>query len=116
MENNIELIRKFFENIKCSQCDNFFTRDSVQPIRIEENNVVVKILCSLCGKNMGLAILGIDREEYKNSIKFHSDGETVEGTDLPDDPITYEEVAEAHKFFSSLGSDWMKFLPEKDKG
>ena len=110
---NFEIIQKFFENLKCSQCDNFFTKDAIEPVRREENNVVVRIKCSFCGKNLGLAILGLDRDEYKNSLKF----ENEEGEEFSldtDAPITYEEVIEAHKFFSGLGPDWTKHLPEQD--
>lgn len=114
MEKNFELIRKFFETLKCSRCDSFFTRDSVQPVRVEQNNVAVKITCSSCGKNLGLAILGIDRNEYKNSLKFQEQDENTQELCISDDPITYEDVIEAHKFFGGLGADWVKYLPKKD--
>ncbi len=113
MERNFELIKKFFENLKCSQCNNYFPGDSVQPVRIEENNIVVRITCSLCGKNMGLAILGLDKNEHKNSLDFHSEEETINEPGFCNDPITYEDVAEAHNFFSALEADWMKYLPKK---
>ena len=114
MDKEFELIREFFENLKCSKCDNFFTRDCIQPVRKEENNVVVRVTCSYCGKNLGLAILGLDRGEYQNSLKFQDDEEDTKEFIIPDDPITYDEVAEAHRFFSGLGPDWMKHLPERE--
>ena len=98
MDKNFELIKRFFETLKCSQCDNFFTKESITPIRMEENNVVVKIICSLCGKDMGLAILGLNRE----------------GFGMPDEQITCEDIVEAHQFFNGLGDDWMKYLPESE--
>lgn len=116
MEKHFELIKKFFETLKCSRCDSFFTGDSVQPVRVEQNNVAVKITCSSCGKNLGLAILGIDRNEYRNSLKFEEQDDSQQELCQPEDPITYEDVIEAHKFFSGLGSDWMKHLPKDDSG
>ena len=114
MDQNFELIRKFFENLKCSCCDNFFSKDSVEPVRKEENNVIVRITCLHCGKNLGLAILGIDTKEYKNSLKFQEADDLPEEMDMSCDPITYEDVAQAHNFFSGLGADWMKHLPKQE--
>ena len=111
-----ELIKNFFESIKCSQCDKFFTKDSIHLVRKEESAIVVRIVCSHCEKNLGLAILGIDENEYKNSLKFQNKLEEaypMEGI-MPDTPITYDEVAEAHKFFTNLGADWAKYLPKKE--
>jgi len=114
---NFEFIKKFFENLKCSGCDSFFKEEAVQLIRQEDNNIVVRVTCTECGKALGLAILGTDRNEFKNSVEFEKT------TDLPaflessipaEDAITYEEVSEAHKFFSGLGSDWAKYLPKQE--
>jgi|GEM_PF-489563 len=116
---NIEIIQKLFNNFKCSGCDNYFAKDAVEVVRREENNIVVRVECTYCNKNMGLAILGLDSGEYKNSLKFQKfqceDEDKCLKQDIPDDPITYEEVMEAHKFFSSLGSDWIKHLPERNQ-
>lgn len=112
---NFKIIQKFFSGLKCGRCDNFFDKDSIELVREEENNVVVRVTCSACGKNLGLAILGVEKGEYKSSLKFEGDNEEVvlSEREIPDDPITYEEVIKAHKFFSGLGSDWMKHLPGK---
>ena len=115
MEKNFELIQKFFENLKCSHCDNYFDKGAVQPVRKEESNVVVRITCLRCGKNLGLAILGIDKGEYKNSLKFQDEYNNSGELDFMEDPITYDDVAEAHRFFSGLGPDWMKHLPKDSR-
>lgn len=126
MDKNFELIKQFFENLKCSHCDNFFARESVQPVRKEENNVVVRITCLNCGKNLGLAILGLDKNEYKNSLQFHEEDyeyndedehedEFLQENGIPYDPITYDDVIEAHHFFNALGSDWQKYLPKEEE-
>jgi hypothetical protein len=111
----LDFINDFFSHVKCAHCHEFFKNDSVQLVRQETNNIVVRIACTKCGKNLGLAILGIDRAEYKNSLKFSED--TSQGSDIPisinndEDPITYDDVIEAHQFFSGLGEDWAKYLP-----
>jgi len=125
--NYIDFIYDFFSHVKCANCHEFFTAESIHLIRQESNNVVVRIVCSHCGKNLGLAILGIDREKYKNSLKFEeeiaSDSNTETKTDIKSDkipvvmeeeaePITYDDVIKAHDFFSKLGDDWAKFLPK----
>jgi hypothetical protein len=112
----IDYINEFFSHVKCAQCHEFFKDDSIQLVRQESNNIVVRITCSKCGKNLGLAILGIDRAEHKNSLEFSKN--TAQNTDMPisinadESPITYDDVAEAHQFFSSLGDDWSKHLPK----
>ena len=112
----IDFINDFFSQVKCSQCHEFFKEDSVHLVRQEANNIVVRIACTHCGKNLGLAILGIDRAEYKNSLKFSED--TAKKSDMPlsinaeESPITYDDVIEAHHFFSRLGDDWAKHLPK----
>ena len=112
----LNFINDFFSHVKCSHCHEFFKEDSIELVRQEANNIVVRISCTNCGKNLGLAILGIDRKEYKNSLKFSE--ETAENNDMPisvnaeKDPITYDDVIEAHQFFSELGDDWAKYLPE----
>ncbi len=113
---NLEIIKKFFENLKCTGCDNFFSRDAIELVRKEENNVVVRVKCSYCDRNLGLAILGLDKAEYKNSLKFENEESEIGSIDanIQDNPITFEDVLDAHKFFSGLGADWAKHLPQKD--
>ncbi len=113
---NFETIKQFFMNVRCSQCNEYFEENSIQLVRKEENNVVVRVGCSYCGKNLGLAILGVDKSEFQRSLTFQekdNDQMNSEAT-YSNDPITFEEVAQAHKFFNSLDSDWMKYLPKID--
>jgi len=112
----LEFISEFFAHVKCSNCHEFFKPDSIHLVRQEINNVVVKIECSHCGKNLGLAILGIDRAEYKNSLKFldSNSSDIPVSQDDPKDPINYDDVIEAHHFFSALGDDWVKHLPKME--
>jgi hypothetical protein len=111
----LNFITDFFSNIKCSHCREFFSNEAIELVRQESNNIVVRINCRNCGKNLGLAILGIDRSEYKNSLDFSED---TAQDDMPisintdKDPITYDDVIEAHHFFSGLDSNWSKYLPK----
>lgn len=112
---HLDLINNFFSHIRCSNCQEFFKEGSVQLIRKETNNIVVKITCTNCDKNLGLAILGIDNAEYKNSLDFsNQEAEAPVCADNSSTPITYDDVIEAHNFFANLGDDWAKHLPSAE--
>ena len=116
--NHIDFIYEFFSHVKCANCQEFFKNDSIQLIRQETNNTVVRIVCSNCGKNLGLAILGVDSAKYKNSLELEEN--TCQTEDIPvvlhsePVPITYDDVIKAHEFFSRLGDDWAKHLPKTE--
>jgi len=115
----LNFINDFFSQVQCANCHEYFKDDSIHLVRQEANNIVVRIGCAKCGKNLGLAILGIDRAEYKNSLKFSE--ETSEDKNIPvsinnqEDPITYDDVIRAHEFFSNLGDDWAMHLPRAEE-
>ena len=78
----------------------------------------MKVIISLRGfiaaaaeKNVGIALLGLDREMMKKTLEA-SDTKSISGKE---DPITYDDVIDAHAFFSSLGDDWTKFIPQEYK-
>jgi len=114
----LNYINEFFSHVKCSNCQEFFNDESVELVRQESNNIVVRITCNKCGKNLGLAILGVDRAQHKNSLDFSED--TAKSSNMPlsinadESPITYDDVIEAHLFFSGLGEDWTKHLPKNE--
>ena len=120
----LDFINDFFSQVQCANCHEYFKDDSVQVVRQESNNIVVRIGCSKCGKHLGLAILGIDRAEYKNSLKLSEEtSDTAGEQNIPvlinneAEPITYDDVIKAHEFFSNLGDDWAKnlHLPDTEK-
>ena len=41
-----------------------------------------------------------------------TDTKSISGIEAP---ITYDDVLDAHSFFSSLGDDWIKFIPHEYK-
>ena len=104
-----EYVKFIFSKMVCSCCDQQFTPDCVEIIRVEGNCAIVKIECIHCHKNYGIAVVGIETIE----------GDTPEDTEnvqIPDMPaITFDDVLEAHDFIDKMGSDWMKYIPEEFK-
>ncbi len=111
--NNLGIIKEFFSNMRCSQCNNFFERESIKLLRQEGVYLVVKIACEICGKNIGLAMLGLDKESIKKSMSATGDFESLKLEMDDNQPISYDDVIDAHNFIEELGADWDKFLPNK---
>lgn len=107
--NTEQYVKLIFSKMVCSCCDNQFTPESIEIIRIEENCAIVKIQCSTCNKNYGIAMVGIEKIEIAPS----EDIDNVLVPDMP--PISLDDVIDAHKFFDSLSDDWMKYIPEEFK-
>jgi len=108
-------ISDFFLHVKCNKCNQFFKEDCIEFVRKEDNSLVLRITCSTCGHNLGLVIFGIDKGEYKKSLKFTESSEDREipvSINTENDPISYDDVIQAHDFFTSLEDDWAKYLPK----
>lgn len=112
-----DIVKDFFSKIKCSQCQNYFEKESITLVRHEYNYTVVRVTCSICNKNIGMAILGLDKNSMHKTIecaeetKAHSKKNVSKKKSC--DPISYDDVIDAHNFFFSLGEDWTKFLPDQ---
>jgi len=103
-----EYVKLIFSKMVCSCCDEPFTEDSVDIIRVEDNIAIVKIVCTHCQKNYGIAIVGIEN--------IDSDEIDIDHVQIPDLPaITTDDVIEAHKFIDKLDSDWSKYIPDELK-
>lgn len=108
-----KIIKDFFSQMKCSNCDTNFGSDSVSVLRTEDNYTVVRIECPTCQKNFGLAVLGLDKHEMQNStVECNYSKSTPFGWDESKDVISYDDVVQAHDFYQNLGNDWMKHIPE----
>ncbi len=107
--NTEEYVKLIFSKMVCSCCDIQFTPDCVEIIRIEGNCAIVKIVCTHCQKNYGIAVIGIETVAVDNE----TDKENSLVPDLP--PITLNDVIDAHKFIDNLGADWTKYIPEQYK-
>lgn len=97
-------IKKLFDNLCCSYCRNGFDEDSITIKREEEGLTVVNLTCRHCGKNFGVAFLGFS----DINIKTYEPLVVQEGPD----PISYDDVIDAHRFIKNLDSDWNKYLPQ----
>lgn len=100
MEKKIE---KLFSNLCCSYCRNGFNEESITIKREEEGLTVINLSCKHCGKNFGVAFLGFGDLE----VKEYEPLEVQEGPE----PISYDDVIDAHRFIKNLDSDWSKYLP-----
>ncbi|MBO6086804.1 hypothetical protein J6P92_00460 [bacterium] len=97
-------IEKLFENLCCSQCRNGFDEDCITIKRQEEGLFVVNLECKHCGKSFGVAFLGLSNVD----VKDYEPLEVVEGPE----PITFDDVIDAHRFIKELNGDWKKYLPK----
>lgn len=92
---DINTIKNIFTNMQCPVCERNFTEQSITIVREEENCSVVELTCQNCSHNTGLIIIGHEKNpDDKNTV------------------IDYNDVIQANKFFSELGSDWIKYLPK----
>ena len=108
-------VKEFFMNLRCTQCNTRFTEDSISVMRQESNYTVVKILCACCSKNIGIAIVGLDKESMKRAVELSNENPEIPfASSSLDSPITYDDIIDAHEFFNNLDENWMSFLPQKD--
>lgn len=97
-----------FKNLCCSRCKSDFDFSSIKILRKENEMYVIDLHCNRCGKDFGVAFLGVkdinaeyfDRE--KTPLRMIND--------LP--PISKDDVLNAHKFIKDLDEHWRKYLPE----
>ena len=97
-------IEKLFSNLCCSQCRNSFDENSITIKRQEEGLTVIGLECKHCGKNFGIAFLGLS----DIGVKGYEPLEVTEGPE----PISYDDVIDAHRFIKNLEKDWSKYLPK----
>lgn len=104
-------INKLFSDLCCSNCGHDFDEDSIYILREEEGLFVLQVICPECQKSFGVAILGME----SIAVKEPEDTKLpLQIKDLPE-PISSDDVIEAHKFFKNLDKDWKKYIPEEYK-
>lgn len=86
-------LKYLFSNLCCSKCKNDFDPNSFELVKKEGNIMIVRVICNKCGKDFGQVILHINNKETN-----HLPLNVVEGLD----PITYDDVIEAHRFIKKL--------------
>ena len=107
-----DILKLFFGRMKCTNCEHVFKEEDVTIMREEYGYIVVKLHCSRCDKNIGMAIMGVDKLQMQKAIEMKKT-EQEEFSSFA--PINYDDVLNAHDFFQELGDDWLKFIPEKYK-
>lgn len=93
-----------FKNLCCSHCKTGFDEDSIVIKRDEQGLLVTHLVCRQCGKQFGVAFLGFSDIEVKDENKL-----ALEVTEGPD-PISYDDVIEAHRFIKNLDENWKDYL------
>lgn len=128
---NFSVVQEHFKKLRCAHCSESFTPDGVKLLREEKDYWVVKVHCTACNQPAGVAIVGVeyessdglagrDRSELplpapsyntRSRAVFSSKREEERFAKL--DPISSDEVLDAHKFFSDLGANWSELLPKR---
>lgn len=105
-----QLIQDFFTQMRCNFCANSFAPDDVQLIRQDGGIFIVNVFCNQCNTQNGVAMVGV---EVPDHVQFEDPELTpAELERLADfQPISDDDVLEAHQFFNNLQADWMKFIP-----
>ncbi len=103
--------KKLFSNLCCSNCGHDFDEDSIYVLREEERLFVLQVICQNCQKSFGIAILGMDSIKIKDK---DNNKIPLEIKNLPE-PISTDDVLDAHKFIRKLDKDWQKYIPDEYK-
>ena len=96
----------------CSDCGHDFDEDSVFVLR-EEGLFVLQVVCPECQKSFGVAILGMKSIAVKDEEKTDANL-ALQVKDLPE-PISSDDVIDAHRFIKKLDKDWQKYIPDEYK-
>jgi hypothetical protein len=107
------LIQSFFSQMRCNFCSHSFEPDDIQLIRQEDGIFIVNVFCNHCGTQNGVAMVGV---ESPSGVPQFEDPELTpeEVSRLAEfEPITENDVLDAHHFLQNLDSDWMKFIPQE---
>lgn len=105
-------IATLFKDLCCSACKSDFDEKSVLIMREEKNEneemLVFRMSCSNCGKSFGVAFLGISDLELKD----YSDEDLTLHVQDGANPISTDDVLDAHKFIKKLDKNWQKFIAD----
>ena len=95
-------IKELFNNFCCSGCKNEFSEESIEVIHQDGELMTIHLTCQKCGKDFGLGYLNI-----------RDGNEALEVQEGPE-PITADEVLDAHRFIKELDKDWQNYLPKTE--
>ncbi len=107
------LIQNFFTRMRCNFCSHSFAPDDIQLIRQDEGIYIVNVYCNHCRTQNGVAMVGVEVPGQNTQFpdpELTSD----ELTRLAEfQPITDDDVLDAHEFFTNLDDNWMQFIPQE---
>ncbi len=110
------LIQNFFTRMRCHFCSTHLSPDGVELIRHDNGVFIVNVHCTHCTRQMGIALVGMEGSEVVASDAHYEDPELTEA-ELERlgnfAPVNFDDVLDAHTFFSGLDSGWMQHLPEE---
>ena len=120
---SFRLIQNFFTRMSCQYCDNHFEAEGIQLIREEHGIHVVSVNCHHCKRQVGVAMVGVDAtgeatfdQDAPAYIHRFADPELTEA-ELERlsqfQPITSDDVLEAHHFFQNLDTGWASLLTQR---
>jgi hypothetical protein len=116
---SFSIIQNFFTRMRCNFCSHHFEPGGIQLLREEHGTYIVNVYCTFCERQVGIAMVGLEGQEgslseQKSSQRQYSDPELTEA-ELERlssyQPINYDDVLNAHQFFTNLDAGWMKHLP-----
>jgi hypothetical protein len=126
---NFTVVQEHFRKLRCAHCQQSFTPEGVKLLREEKDYWVVRVHCTSCQQPAGVAIVGVEYESSDapvvperterevahagnvNRVRgiFSSRREEEKFSKLQ--PISNDDLLDAHDFIHNLGSDWMRHLP-----
>jgi hypothetical protein len=108
-----QLIQNFFTRMRCNFCSHSFSPEDIQLIRQDEGIYIVNVYCNHCRTQNGVAMVGVEvpGQEMVFPDPELTEEELVRLAEFQ--PITENDVLDAHEFFSNLDENWMRFIPKE---
>ena len=109
------LIQTFFTRMRCNFCSHSFAPEDVQLIRKDDGIYIVNVYCNHCRTQNGVAMVGVEAQGVEPKQRFEDPELTLEEVErlAQYQPVSPDDVLDAHEFFGNLGDDWMKFIPSE---
>lgn len=126
LRNSMEIVREFFMQKTCRSCLRYFCCEDVEFVREEQGTMVVKVTCGSCGNPLGIALVGLKqpvaqagdamppqaRTEAFSGNRYPYGWTAADAKRLSGAPvISYDDVLDAHSFFSCLDENWLEKIP-----
>ncbi len=113
---SFSIIQNFFTRMRCHYCAAHLHPAGIQLVRKEGGVYVVNIQCTHCERHMGIAMVGVEGVNIEKGKRQYCDPEMTasEFERLASfEPVSYDDVLDAHAFFTNLGSMGYQQLAER---